>query len=212
MKNNGFTKILRASAASLVAAVTSLYLASTASAVTAISLTDNLGDPGKVSISPGDSFVVTFRLSATTEQLLGTTYSIVAPGAGAGKFRISSRDVVGTLFSDLTASNVSNTTLTDSPTVDLGGLVANLALPAQPGNLFLADYTITADPTLAPGIYFLQPGTNSVALDSAFNSLPVSTSSYQVTVVPEPGTAALAFGGAGVLSAMMRRRRSTATS
>jgi uncharacterized protein (TIGR03382 family) len=206
MKNKNITNILSVSVISLVTAV-SLSVAPSATALTGISLLDSIGDPTKVSISPGDSFLVTLRLNASVEQLIGTTYSLVATGAGAGKFRLVARDVVGTVFSDLTTPNISNTTLTEVASVDLGGTVQNFPTPAQPGNLFLADYTIVSDSTLAPGVYVLQAGTNSIALDNAFNSLPLSSSTYQVTVVPEPGTAVLAFGGLGVLSAMMRRRR-----
>jgi hypothetical protein len=192
-------------------AAASVFFTQEANAATGISLTDSFGDPTKTSISPGDSFIVTLRLSATAEQLIGTTYSIVTSTGAAGKFKLVSRSVVGTLFSDLTAGNISNTTLTEVATVDLGGTVQNLNAPAQPGTLFLADYTILADPTIAPGVYFLQAGTNSIAVDNGFNSLPLSSSSYQVTVIPEPGSAVLAFGGVGVLGGMVRRRRHSAS-
>jgi len=207
MINHRIKSVFQTSAISLIVLAASLSITPTAKAVTGISLSDTIGDPNKITISPGSSFAVTMLLSATVEQLIGTTYSLVAPGAAAGKFTLVARDVVGTLFSDLTASNVSNTTLTNAATVDLGGLVANLATPTLPGTLFLADYMIASDPTLAPGVYLLQAGSNSVALDSAFNSLPVSTSSYEVTVVPEPGAAALAFVGLGVLTALRRARK-----
>ena len=70
--------------------------------------------------------------------------------------------------------------------------------------MFLADYTIVSDPSLAPGVYLLQPGSNTIAYDGQGSSVPVSTSTYQVTVVPEPGSAALV---APVVIGLMRRRR-----
>jgi hypothetical protein len=190
--------------ASLVA-VSATYLPQSAHAAAGISLTDNIGDPTAISISPGQSFSITLRLSATTEQLIGAGYSLVAPGAGAGKFTLVSRDIVGTPFSDPVVSNVSNTVLSDIATVNLGGLVD--ATPVQPGSYFLANYVIASSPTLSPGVYTLQGDPNAVASDPAFTSIPLSTSTYQVTVVPEPGTAALAFVGLGVLSALRRQRR-----
>lgn len=210
MTTNSLKYILSKSAVPLIVTAASLFAVPSANGLTGISLSDTGGDPNKISISPGDNFVVSMRLSATVEQLIGTTYSLVAPGAGAGKFTLVTRSVVGTLFSDLTASNVSNTVLTSTATVDLGGLVVNLAVPAQPGTLFLADYTISSSPTLAPGVYLLQAGTNSVALDSAFTSLPLSTSTYEVTVIPEPGVASLALAGLGMISALKRNRRKPA--
>ncbi len=206
MTNNRIKSILCASVIPLVVAA-SLSITPTVTAATGLSISDSIGDPNAISIAPGDTFTITMRLSATAEQLLGTTYSLVIPGAGSGKFTLVARDVIGTAFSDLTASNVADTVLTNAATVDLGGLVANLNNPAQPGVLYLATYTIASNPTLAPGIYTIQSGSNSVALNSGFDSIPLATSTYQVNVVPEPGTAALVFGGLGMLSILRRRRQ-----
>jgi MYXO-CTERM domain-containing protein len=186
-------------------AVSASYLPQSAHAVAGLSLTDSIGAPNAISISPGQSFSITMTLTATTEQLIGAGYSLVAPGAGAGKFTLVSRDVVGTPFSDLIVANVSNTTVSDVATVNLGGLVEST--PVQPGSYFLANYVISSSATLSPGIYTLQADPNAVAPDPSFNSVPLSTSTYQVTVVPEPGTAALALGGLGLLGALRRPRK-----
>ncbi len=206
MTHTRFPSILGSSLVPLLIAAASISAAPTAQAETFLSISDTFGDPSTISIAPGESFTIVMRLSTTTEQLIGTTYSLIAPGIGDGKFTLVARDVVGSAFSDLSSASVADTVLTNQATIDLGATVANISNPVQPGNLYVATYTVASNPTTAPGVYTIQTGANSIAADNNFNSIPLPTSSYQVNVVPEPGTAALVFGGLGVLSAFRRRR------
>ena len=209
MKACNLKTTVHAFAAPLVLVAALLGTNPTAEGVVSISLSDPIGDPGKISIFPGSSFTISLRLNATVEQLTGAGYSLVAPGAGAGKFTLVARNIGSTPFSDLQTPNVSNLVLTTASTPDLGGSLptASIGNPTQPGTVFLADYTIASDPTLAPGVYFVQPGADLVGVDHVGNSVPISTSFYEVTVAPEPGAGALAFLGLGVLFSLRRAKR-----
>src|SRR5215207_5897266 len=101
MKACNLKTIARAAAAPSILLVALLGLNPTAEGAVSISLTDTIGDPGRISIVPGSSFTITLRLNATVEQLTGAGYSLVAPGAGAGKFTLVARNIGNTPFSDL---------------------------------------------------------------------------------------------------------------
>jgi PEP-CTERM motif len=175
-----------------------------------LGFSDTVGAPNAVTINPGESFIVTLSFTSTAETTTGIGYYLEALGAANGQFRIITRDVTVSAFSDLaTANNIAlappNDLLAPTNAFALDALVADLNLPNGIGSFTVATFTIQSDAGIAPGNYTL--GTNSALfIDENFSEISgVSQATYGVTVIPEPGSALLlGLGAAGV---MLRRRK-----
>jgi MYXO-CTERM domain-containing protein len=175
-----------------------------------LSITDSLGDPGQVSVNPGQSFA--FRVSVIVtggEEPTGLDYFLRSSSVPAG-FRITARNFTtnNSAFPDQ-----NNTTLTGDEG-DLNPDTALLGATRDPGTLgngtfTVTDYTLAVGPSAAPGTYTIttasNPGTGYTV--GSGNDQPLNGhGTYQVTVVPEPTGLAAAAAGAGLL-ALARRRR-----
>jgi len=201
-------------------------LAVPARANVGLALSDGDATPNSAIVIPGSTFTITASLLSTTESLTGVDYYLQATGAASGKFRITSRNIGSSPFSDLikadTGDNGANAGILDTSVnllnprngLDLGASVTNVNLPVAPGNYLLATYTISVPAGLSPGSYVISTtsdaGTGWVSTAPLFNEAGFnSQGSFTVTVnapvtpVPEP-TSGLAI--AGVIGLLLRRR------
>lgn len=184
-----------------------LCAASAAQGAVSLSITDGVGDPHAISLTSGETFNLTISVIAQNS-ISGISYYLNAPGPGAGKFQITGRQNVGTVFSDWVTlpPQFTDVVLAETPSKDLGAEVPLGNPNVVPGTYFLANFTVSTA-GIAPGIYTIVADRNlSMAMDNDFNVYDdVNSNTYTVTVVPEPGTAALTLGGLGLLG--LRRRR-----
>lgn len=179
----------------------------TGRAATALTISDEIGAPGAVTINPGDSFQFTLRFESTAELTTSLSYYLETEGIASGGFVITGRDITTSAFPDLVTSDgialsAANASLDPVNDHDLGGLTADA--PNGIGSFIVARFTIQSLPGLAPGVYTI--GTDSAfATDEAFDAIALNRPSYSVTVVPEPGTSL--FLGLGLAGRFLRRRR-----
>lgn len=138
-------------------------------------------------VAPGGTIQLTITLQSD-EPLLGVGYRF------AGEhLSILSRDITGSPFTDVITSEVRGAF---GP--DLGALVDNLSIPAPAGSNFVASYFLAVDPTAPIGAYKITLGPNSVAVNSAFESVPIFAGA-DVLLVPEPSCAVLLLIGTALL-------------
>jgi hypothetical protein len=194
----------------IVAALGLAMPAQSRAATWAASFVDSVGDPSSVSIDAGQSFTFSFFLNMTGGASANAVDYYLAVtgngGAGSGKFSIAQRDLTGSAFSDPNVSSVVGS-LAPASEPNLGASTNPFANVS--GNQLVATYTISTDPTLAPGPYVISiDPTRMLALraatDENFDSQPIAAS-YAVTVlVPEPA----AVGLLAMASLALGRRRS----
>jgi len=201
----------------LVSLVTQASYAQTYTGV----FSDATGDPGSVSIAPGDSFTFSFNLlmsdGANANALDYHLRVDGNAGAGGGKFFLTGRDRTGSKFVDTTYADVTGT-LNPSTTTYLTD-AASLGASTDPfanliGDQFVATYTLLTSADLAPGVYTIaidqgvDPALRS-ATDADFTARAISASyTVNVGVVPEPASVALL--AAGLVPLLARRCRSVA--
>jgi hypothetical protein len=192
------------------------------SAQTALfSYNDGNGTPNVGSYTPGSSFTFAINLAftpgGTVTNLEGLTYYLQqqSPAGAPFNFAITLRDVTGSQFTDLQTPGLSYPqALNPANASDLGALLpGNTGVGAN--TYFIANITISIDPTAAYGTYFLSntttPGKKSVITSDTGATFAIPPALYEVDVVPEPGTWAVAT--LLLLSlAFFQRRRFTRTS
>ncbi len=197
--------------AKLVLIALSVIAISANSALSAVSITfdDGLGDPTSVTISPGDSFSFSLKLTSTSELVTGISYFFQSSDP-SGKFSIAARDISGSPYTFLFIANStifsgSNATLDPINNNDLGAGVDDVFSPTGVGTFLIANYTISSNATIAPGNYTLSLIGTDVA-DQDGEPVLHSTNTYNITVIPEPGVGML-LGVAGLAGVVLRRRR-----
>ncbi len=181
-----------------------------------ITFADTSGDPGSVTIAPGDLFNVTLTLVSQGAASIGLSYFLqVLEGGGNGLFRITARNLSGSSFSDATtddsiALQSADALLDPRNNSNLGATVVDPNSPNGAGSFFIASFTLQALAGIAPGVYTLSTA-DVVVTDSAFGDNPVGDASYGVTIVPEPSTYCLLGAGLlfGAARSVRRFRRNT---
>jgi autotransporter-associated beta strand protein len=133
--------------------------------------------------------------------------------------------------SSIVSNEISTLTFADNLTLagvnllfDLGApgtsdqILVNGVLTIGSGSFDLSNFTFTAQPTFAPGVYTLFSSNNPVfgTLGSSLSGtvggfdaqlgLSSGGNSLLLTVIPEPATYALVFGAAALLGVALRRR------
>lgn len=171
-----------------------------------IALTDTTGDPASITVLPGDSFDVKATLTLDTgEDAAGIGFNLNASQSSI--FTITARSVdAANPFTDLTTTNAQM--LANSPGLnpangtDLGGTTPD-GLNRSPGTYALYTFTLATSATAPQGTYQITVA-EAFFTNEAFDSFAVGTTTYDVTVVPEP--VSIGMMGAFVGSLALRRR------
>ena len=196
-----------------------LAAASMASAQTAIfGFNDNNGAPDSGTYMPGDSFTfsinLTFTPGGSVQNLDGLSYWFQQQNPSAPFFfAITNRDVTGSQFTDLQTPGLTYPqTLSPSNAKDLGGFLPGNAPALGAGTYFIANLTISIDPSALPGVYLIENtttgGKTSVITDDQGHTFPISQAIYTITIIPEPSSLALCATGFALFAWVVRRRYS----
>ena len=178
---------------------------------------DGNGTPDAGSYTPGSSFTFSINLGFTPGgailNLEGFSYWFQQNNASPFNFSITLRDITGSMFTDLqTPALTYPQSLAPSNVKDLGALLPG-PTGIGAGTYFVANITISIDPSALPGVYTLQNvtsgGKTAFMFNDAGTGFAIPASAYTVTVlpVPEPGSIAFVVGGVGLLAANFIRRR-----
>ncbi len=171
-----------------------------------IALTDTTGDPASVSAAPGTSITIDAVLTLDAGQD-ASGIGFLLHSSQNNIFTITGRTVDGANpFTDLSSTNAvvfANTPqLNPTNGADLGGSTPDaLNQPAATYPLYTLTLAIAAN---APqGTYHITVA-NAVYTNEAFDTVDIGTTTYDVTVVPEP----VSFGMVSVvLGGLLLRRR-----
>ncbi|MGI8819794.1 MAG: PEP-CTERM sorting domain-containing protein [Chthoniobacterales bacterium] len=185
------------------------------------------------SLNLGDSFTVSvflnFTAGGTLQNLNGLSFWIAQYSGSGFPFSLTGRNIGASIFTDLQTSNfnlqlpniinpINQHSSGPNPQMntDLGALSGP---PVGNGTYFVADLTFQVT-SAGSGVYTLGSsnqsipnvgGRFSVVTDSNGNTSPISPSSFNVTIVPEPSTfALLGFGLVSAGAAVYRRRSAKA--
>ena len=183
-------------------------LASTSSGAI-IALTDTTGDPASVTVLPGDSFDVKAALTLDTGQdAAGIAYLLNSSQSSI--FTITARSLdAANPFPDPNSTDAQ--VLGNSPGLDpmngadLGGTTVTGNATAVPGTYGLYTFTLATSATAPQGTYQITV-VDAFYVDVNFNTdgNDIGTTTYNVTVVPEP----VSFGMVSVfLGGLLLRRR-----
>src|ERR1043166_5786063 len=210
---------------SITAAIALAFaVASPAKAQTAVlNFDDHNGSPNSGTYMPGDSFTFSITLhfvpSPSVPNVAGISYwfqQLGVTSAGPFYFSITGRDITGSQFSfPQSSGNIfpqpmnSTTSPFGSNVKDLGASTASgSGLPG--GDYFVANVTLSIDPTTPAGVYQIANtttgGKTSVIFSDTGSGANVSQSVYTVTVVPEPSTLAFCASGFAVTLGFLRFR------
>ena len=177
---------------------------------------DGVGAPASGSYNPGTSFTFAINLNFVPGGSIGNIeglsywFQISTPSAPF-YFAITLRDLTGSTFSDPQTTGLTYPQgLVPSNANDLGALRASTT-GVGGGNYFVANLTVSIDPSTPAGTYTIQNVTSGGKTAFIFNdqggAFAIPQSNYTITVVPEPTTLALAgLGLLGLTTAALRRR------
>ncbi len=194
-----------------------LAFVATSSAQTAtFSYNDGSGTPNAGSYAPGSSFTFSISLAftpgGTVANLEGLSYWFEQQNPSAPfNFAITNRNATGSQFSVLqTPGVVYPQNMTPQNSSDLGGSLPG-ATGLGAGNYFIANVTVSIAANAVPGTYLIENtttaiGKRSIVSDDQGHTFGIPQSVYTVTVVPEPGTAALVSIGLIGFAACWRKR------
>ncbi len=183
------------------------------------SYNDGAGSPNSGSYLPGSSFTFAISLAFTpggsVNNLAGVSYWFQQNNASPFYFSIAMRDATGSPFNDFLNPLGTENLAPTNPT-DLGGLVPYYPGGEGAGTYFIANITLSIDPSAAPGVYTIQNvisgGQTSVISDDAGNTFDLPASAYTITVlpnaVPEGGATVVLLGTAVTALGALRRKLS----
>jgi len=189
-------KHLLAASAVLLSTLAPLSVSSAQTAL--FTYNDGNGTPNVGTYTPGSSFTFAINLAFTpggaVTNLEGVSYYLQqqSPAGAPFNFAITLRNVTGSSFTDLQTPGLTYPqALNPADAKDLGALLpGNTGVGA--GSYFIANITISIDPTAAYGTYFLgsttTPGKKSIITSDTGATFAIPQALYEVDVVPEPGT------------------------
>jgi hypothetical protein len=218
----------------LVLSASLLLSASWAMADITLSFDDHSGTANAGTYAPGATFTFDIMLSITSQppnNVAGFSLWFETAAANTGLFSITALPShTGSPFTQVTgdsgdfpaALTTANSThagfAQNAAVTDLGATSSSNQI--TPGTYFLETISFTISGAIAPGTYTLmntsastgQPlGKRSVVNDGSFNTFDIGSSTYTITIVPEPATWSLvALGGfiATGLTFLRRKRQS----
>ena len=187
-----------------------------------IALTTSGTGNGSGTFVPGNAFSLDANITFSGYTASGLSYWLEVPTALAPYITITSEQYfnftdannpgVKTFVDSSGADNAGF--LTDKGAADGGDLGATAASApfnlAAGGPYLMSTLTFTLSGSAPAGTYTIQTTTlipkRSIVGDTGFTSHPLPSSSYSITVVPEPSTVAFVLGGVGILAANFFRR------
>jgi hypothetical protein len=184
------------------------------------SYNDGSGVPDAGTYAPGSSFTFSITLAFTpggsVANLSGFSYWFEQQNPSAPFFfTITSRDVTGSFFTDVQSPGLTPQPLTPTNVKDLGAFETN-GLGFGAGSYFVANITISIDPSATAGIYQIENTTTAAGKKSVFSddvghtgAIPQSVYTITVAPVPEPATLTLLAGGLAMSALLVRRRRNS---